>query len=372
MSEPLGVVLVGCGVIGRAHADAVLAHPELRLAALVDAIPAAADALADALVADHGIPRPTVAASLATALGTPSDLVAICVPSGLHITVAAEAIAAGRHVVIEKPLDVDLARGRELVRLAHDAAARGLVVSVISQHRFDPSSVVLHDAIRAGRLGRLTSGVASVPWWRSQEYYDSGAWRGTWELDGGGALMNQGVHTLDLLLWMLGRPIEITARTALLAHERIEVEDVAAAVIVFESGALAVLHATTAAFPGGGVRLAVYGDGGTGVIEDDELMSLRTRDGDGDEPGASMGAASTAAADPAAVGEAGHLRQYRDLVDAIRSGRAPGVTVDDAMLALAVVRGVYIAASLGEPVAVDDVLAGIHDHVPVALERVTG
>ncbi len=150
----------------------------------------------------------------------------------------------------------------------------GTLVSVISQHRFDPATDIAVAAIEAGELGRLTSGIASIDWWRGQSYYDSGDWRGTWELDGGGALMNQGVHTVDLLVAALGRPVEVFAYTGTLAHERIEVEDVAVGVVRFESGALGVLHATTAAYPGLSARLQVHGDRGSVVIDNDELAYI--------------------------------------------------------------------------------------------------
>ena len=150
----------------------------------------------------------------------------------------------------------------------------GTQVAVISQHRFDPATEVAVAAIGNGELGRLTSGIASIDWWRGQTYYDSGDWRGTWELDGGGALMNQGVHTVDLLVATMGRPVEVFAYTGTLAHERIEVEDVAVGVVRFENGALGVLHATTAAYPGLSARLQVHGDRGSVVIDNDKLTFI--------------------------------------------------------------------------------------------------
>jgi predicted dehydrogenase len=294
--------------------------------------------------------------------------------------VSVSVLESGRHLVVEKPLDVSIAAGAR-VAAAAAAAPAGTVASVISQHRFDPASVAVHDAVVAGRFGRITSGIATVSWWRSQEYYDSGKWRGTWELDGGGAVMNQGVHTVDLLLWFLGRPVDVTAHTALLAHERIEVEDTVTAIVRFESGALATLHATTAAYPGVTVRLHVMGDGGSAVIDDDELAYFHSRElaaavatGDGgagpagrrqngkEDQSASVLPAEDSA-DPGGPGVsgmfAGHRRQYRDIVEAIRTGRRPGVTVEDAMLALATVQAVYESARTGAPVRVADVLAGI-------------
>lgn len=368
MSTPLRVAIVGCGIIGLNHARAILKHPDLALTALVDAIPEAATALADQLVTELGATRPAEFASLGAALAAAEvDIVVICTPSGLHVVLAEEALAAGKHVVIEKPLDVSLPRARAILELSRRAERDGLVVSVISQHRFDPASKVVADAAHSGAFGRLTSGVASVAWWRTQDYYDSGQWRGTWELDGGGAVMNQGVHTVDLLVWFLGTPVEIDARTALLAHERVEVEDVAVATIRFESGALAVLHATTAAYPGLSVRLQVHGDRGSAIIDDDQLEYFGTADSDGVNRAAELVPAGELRGGDRGPEQfvVGHLRQYEDIVDAIREQRAPGVTVADAFQSLAVVRAVYLSATLGRPVRLDDVLDGSLDDVVV-------
>jgi UDP-N-acetyl-2-amino-2-deoxyglucuronate dehydrogenase len=372
----LSVAIVGCGIIGLNHARAIVRQEGLTITALVDAVPAAASALGDQVVSELGIARPAEFHSLPDALAAaPIDLVVICTPSGLHVQLAEDALAARKHVVIEKPLDVSMARARRILELSREAANTGLIVSVISQHRFDPSSVVVADAAHSGRFGRITSGVASVAWWRSQDYYDSGQWRGTWELDGGGAVMNQGVHTVDLLVWFLGRPVEIFAQTALLAHDRVEVEDIAVATVRFESGALGIIHATTAAYPGLSVRLHVHGDRGSAIIDDDQLEYFGSADPDAfDASGRSV---VNRAAELVPAGEvrggdrgpdefiAGHLRQYQDIADAIANGRAPGVTVEDAFVSLAVVRAIYLSATLGRPIGFEEVVSGDLDNVIV-------
>jgi predicted dehydrogenase len=366
----LPVAIVGCGIIGLNHARAISQVPGLRIAAVVDTIQPAAEALADLVVSELGAERPIVAAQLAEVVEDVAVAV-VCTPSGTHVDLSEQALAAGLHVVLEKPLDVSMERGRRLAALAAEAAERGLVVTVISQHRFDPASIVVADAAHSGGFGRVTSAVASVAWWRSQEYYDSGAWRGTWELDGGGALMNQGVHTVDLLLWFLGRPVEVFAHTGRLAHERISIEDVLVATVTFESGALAVLHATTAAFPGLSVRLQVHGSQGSAVIDDDQLgafysgASEAERSADLVPVGHRVGDAKAATYFADA-----HARQYRDIDEAIRTGRAPGVGVQDALLALAVVRAAYLSATLGRAVAIDEVLDGTLDDADVRTEGV--
>ena len=369
--EPIRVAIVGCGVIGTHHARVLAEHPEFRVAALVDVTAATADELADVVVDELRADRPRVFAHLGDMIrADAAELVVICTPSGLHIGLAEEALAAGLHVVIEKPLDVDLARGRRIAELAREAAGRGILSTVISQHRFNPSSVVVDRAVRSGRLGRLTSAVASAPWWRSQGFYDSGHWRGTWDLDGGGALMNQGVHTLDLLVSYLGRPVEVYAQTALLAHDGIEVEDVAVAVIRFASGALATLQATTAGYPGLDTRVQVQGTRGSAVIEAGSLTYFHAAPESGVPAQADVRNDAELEIHAADLPRSprldntyleGHYRQYDDIADALRSGRPAGVTVDDAFLSLATVVSVYVSATLGAPVAFEDVVDGVHD-----------
>ena len=385
MSAPIRFALVGCGVIGRLHAEVITAHPELALTALVDLDLDRARGLARDLAGlasgdgplsggGAGAAPPFVTDSLADALARDDvDAVAVAVPSGRHADVSVEVLRAGRHLVVEKPADVSVARAR-LIADAAAAAPAGTLATVISQHRFDPASVAVHDAVVRGDLGRLTSGVATVPWWRSQAYYDSGDWRGTWALDGGGSLMNQGIHTVDLLLWFLGTPVDVVARTAQLAHERVEVEDTVAAVLRFASGALATLHATTAAQPGLTVRLQVMGDGGSAVLDNDRLFYFHSVAATGTGPAdRGIGGGGNQAASLVPAGEAGqvvgggpgtgamfvgHTRQYDDVARAIRTGTTPGVTVQDALLAVATVQSVYEAARTGRTVRVADVLDG--------------
>jgi UDP-N-acetyl-2-amino-2-deoxyglucuronate dehydrogenase len=332
----LSVALAGAGIIGRNHAAAISRLDSLQIIAIADPVTQAATDLAATIPGTPG-----VYGDLSDLLAeTTPDLVVICTPSGRHVAQALEAVAAGAHVVIEKPLDVTVEACRPLI----GAARAGQVVSVISQHRFDPATVTVASAIADGSLGTLTSAVASVPWWRSQEYYDSATWRGTLALDGGGALMNQGVHTVDLLVHLMGVPSEVFAWTSLVAHEGIEVEDVAAAVLRFRSGALATLHATTAAYPGTGVRLAVHGTRGSAVLDDDQLAY------------ASFRAARPPSPAPDDAFVLGHLRQYEDILDAIARDRPPAVGVREAVEALAVVEAVYRSAATGRPVGMKEIL----------------
>jgi predicted dehydrogenase len=224
----------------------------------------------------------------------------------------------------------------------------------------------------------VTTAIASTAWWRSQGYYDSAEWRGSKQFDGGGALMNQSVHLVDLLLSFLGRPREVFGFTSLAAHDRIDVEDCAAATITFESGAIATLHATTAAYPGLTTRIQLMGSRGSAIIEDDELTYFHSAESSNAEVGM-MGLSFPAGNDVDSVlprrNEAvvkpaqyqldptSHRAQYVDVLQAISEGREPTVTLEDAFHALALIKAVYVAEALRRPVAFDDVVAGTYDHV---------
>jgi UDP-N-acetyl-2-amino-2-deoxyglucuronate dehydrogenase len=334
MPERLRFAIVGAGVIGKQHALVVNQLAErIKLAAVVDADFPRAVALAGAA---GGTPYQRLSETLDDV-----DVVVVCTPTGQHGEVAIEALRAGRHVIVEKPAEVTVAKTDEIIEAQRKA---GTLVTVISQHRFDPATEVALAAIERGDLGRVVSGSASIDWWRSQEYYDSGDWRGTWALDGGGALMNQGVHTVDLLVAALGEPVEVFAYTGTLAHERIETEDVAAGVVRFASGALGVLHATTAAYPGLSARLQVHGDRGSVVIDDDRLVYF------GSGPATPGTAAPTAANDPGQMSDA-HRLQYLNFLAALDGTEDLRVDLATNRRSISVITGAYESARTGRPVS---------------------
>lgn len=377
IDRPTRALIIGCGVIGKHHGLVLTKHADFEVTALLDP-DAEAVARVSAAIVEAGGAAPQAFDSIGAALDSGLvDLAVVCTPSGMHIEHAEECLARDIHLVIEKPLDVSVPLGAGFAKQVAAAAERGVTVSVISQHRFDPASTVVREALDAGKLGTISSGVVTMAWYRSQQYYDSGDWRGTWALDGGGAVMNQGVHTIDLLRWFMGRPVEVFAFTAQLAHERMEVEDTATATVRFESGALAVIHCTTAAYPGLTARLQLHGSLGSVIIDNDNLRYFHAGDG---QVGADLRSAATSgnqAADLApSDGEEftgsrnrpdvflqGHLRQYDDISEAIKEKRAPLVTADEALLSLSLVRSIYVSATLGKPVLFDEVLAGDYDEV---------
>lgn len=325
---PVRFALVGAGSIGRHHASVIAGLTgQARLVAVISSSAEKATQVA----ADFG---GAAYSTLADALASVElDVVVICTPTGAHAEAAITALVAGKHLIIEKPVEVSLARIDAIAAAQQQA---GTLVAVISQHRFDPAAEAALVAISAGRLGRLTSGVASIDWWRDQSYYDSATWRGTWHLDGGGALMNQGVHTVALLLAALGTPVEVFAYTAQLAHERIETEDVAAGVVRFANGALGMLHATTAAFPGMSARLQIHGDRGSLVLDDGHVTfsSIPLRHQPHEQK----------------VGGDAHRAQYDNFLAALRGEESIRVGLAENRLAICVILGAYESARTGRPV----------------------
>jgi UDP-N-acetyl-2-amino-2-deoxyglucuronate dehydrogenase len=359
--ERLRFGILGCGVIGPHHARAIAGIESAELVAVADVVPELAEELAD----EHGCSH---YASLGEMLsGVDLDAVCICTPSGMHAEDATVALEAGKDVVIEKPVDVTLKAADRLLEVQR---ATGRRVAVVSQHRFDAATRAVHEAVTRGQFGRLTSGSAEVRWWRSQSYYDSGGWRGTVELDGGGVLINQAIHSIDLLQWLMGPVVEVTSYTGLLAHERIEVEDTAVAILKFAGGAFGTIVATTAAYPGLTARIAVHGDRGSAVIDDDALSYFHaaSEGQEGDAYGAGGGEnqaehvieqygerdpVSGAGADPGSLSMA-HRDQIQDFVEAVREGHEPSINLEEGRKPLAIIQGIYESARTGGAVRIEE------------------
>lgn len=361
---PITFALVGCGNIAPTQAKALAALPgDARLTHCCDTNPATAAAFA----ATFGLKT----ATLDEILADPAiDAVTFCTPSGLHASLGARALSAGKHVVVEKPMEITPAACEPLLAAQR---ASGRKLAIISQHRFDPSSQKVRATLDRGELGRLILAEARIPWYRTQEYYDSGDWRGTWALDGGGCLMNQGVHTVDLLLWLAGPVKTVYAQMRTAGHERIEVEDVVCATLTFANGAVGTLMATTSAYPGFPVYLGLHGTLGSAVIEGDELKTLAIR---GRETihghsatahaiqvatGGTRSATAHAAAIPDAPAAPGawawgdaHRAQFADFIRAIREGGSPLVDGIAGRAAVALINAVYESARTGRVVELAD------------------
>ena len=351
--------VVGCGSIGPTHAGAIKQIADAELVAIADVNADRAAAAAKKFDVAKVYP------SHKELIADPAiDITCICTPSGMHSDMAIEAMRAGKHVIVEKPMDVSLEACDRLIAAEQQT---GKKLSIISQHRFDAATMLVKDAIASGKLGKIVLADATVKWWRTQDYYDSGDWRGTWKLDGGGALMNQGVHTVDLLQWLVGGVKTLWAQTRTAAHERIEVEDVAVAALTFQNGAIGTLTATTAAYKGHPVRIDIYGTEGTAILEGDRLKTLTLKNGqtyNSEEAAAhavSVAQGGTAsvkdeAAQRSAVAPAGatwgdaHRAQIQDFIRAIRGNTKPLIDGRAGRKPLEIILGVYQSQRTGQPV----------------------
>jgi UDP-N-acetyl-2-amino-2-deoxyglucuronate dehydrogenase len=351
MNKPtaLGAVIVGCGMIARFHARALSEVPGTRLVGLVSRSQASACKMADELGGSVDL-----FTDLSAALARPDvHLVIITTPSGAHLEPAVAAAAAGKHVVVEKPLEISSARCDAIISACDRARVH---LCTIFPSRFGDANAALKGAVAAGRFGRLTLGETTCKWWRSQAYYDEGGWKGTKALDGGGALMNQAIHNVDLLQWLMGPVSQIAGFTAMLAHERIEVEDTAVACLRFASGALGVIQATTSIHPGLPKTIAVHGDKGTVVIEQDDILRWDFQPDTPEDQSvrqrfAQRTSASGGSSNPAAISHQGHTRQLADFVRAIREGGKPLVDGREGRKAVAIIEAIYESAKTGRTVA---------------------
>ena len=342
-----GFGIVGCGVIAGFHAPAILEIPEARLVAAAEPVEDRRKEFAEKYNCDG------VADYRELAARDDVDIICVCTPSGAHLEPAQAAAAAGKHVVVEKPIEITLERADALIRACDE---NGVRLCAIFPYRFTEGARALKAAVDAGRFGRLTVGDAYNKWWRNQEYYDSGAWRGTWELDGGGACMNQGIHAVDLVQWMMGPVESVYALTDCLVHERIEVEDTAVAAIRYRSGAMGVIECTTSVHPGLARRIEIHGDQGTVVMENERIDTWtfaeeRPEDAEIRERlGVETGPARSGAADPKTIGRANFREQFKDFVHAIDTGATPVVDGREGRKAVEIIIAIYESSRTGAPV----------------------
>ena len=335
-----GFGIVGCGMIANFHSKAIADLRGAKLVACFDTSSAAADRFAqqagcsayhdlDAMLADPKV-----------------DVVTICTPSGAHMDPALAAAQAGKHVIVEKPLEITLARCDRIIAACKKNRVK---LGAVFQSRFHDSSIQIKKAMDAGRFGRLTVCDAYVKWYRTQEYYDSRDWRGTWALDGGGALMNQAIHTVDLLSWLMGPVVEVQANWATLAHKRIEVEDVAMATLKFANGALGVIEASTAVYPGYLKRIEIHGTEGSAILEEEDIKAWDFAKPSREDAAILEGMKKTkstggGASDPTAIGHHGHALMFADFVEAIRKNRRPAVDGAEGRRAVEIILAIYKSA----------------------------
>jgi UDP-N-acetyl-2-amino-2-deoxyglucuronate dehydrogenase len=346
-SNEIGFGIIGAGNIAQVHAEALRDLPGARLRAVLARDEARTRPLAErhgaeaVTDADRFFARPDIHA------------VSICTPSGTHAELGIRAAAAGKHVLVEKPIDVTLDRARALIEACR---RHGVQLGVIFQSRFMPAVAFTKRLLDGGLLGRLYVADAYVKWYRAPAYYEAARWRGTLALDGGGALINQSIHTVDLLQHFAGPVAQVFGHTARLRHPQIEGEDTAVAVLKYKSGAMGVLEGTTSVAPGYPRRLELHGERGSLVLDGNDVTAL-------DVEGASAEKAelerlrqaakdaSDGSSNPMNLDVTAHRRQFEDFVAAVRDGRSPLLSGDEGLKALEIVLAVYRSAGSGQPVA---------------------
>ncbi|MEZ6138974.1 MAG: Gfo/Idh/MocA family oxidoreductase [Zavarzinella sp.] len=350
MTTPFGFAIIGCGMISRFHVHAIRDVPNAHLTAVLTRNPDNAAAL---FKDTYHEPVP-VFTDLATMLAAPGiDAVIITTPSGAHLEPAIAAANAGKHVVVEKPLEITPDRCDQIIAACEK---NGVQLCTIFPSRFHDANIALKNAVDQGKFGRLTLGETTCKWWRDQKYYDEGGWKGTKALDGGGALMNQAIHNVDLLLWMMGDVARISGFTATLAHERIEVEDTAVACLQFKNGALGVIQATTSVHPGLPKTIAIHGDAGSVVVEQEDILRWDFKaevpeDALIRQQFAQKQGLSGGSSDPKAISHTGHARQLTDFVEAIRTGTKPKVDGTEGRKAVAVICAIYESMATGKAIS---------------------
>jgi UDP-N-acetyl-2-amino-2-deoxyglucuronate dehydrogenase len=340
--QKYGFGVLGCGVISDTHLEAIKLLPNARIIAVCDTREEAAKAKAE----KYGCAHYTDLAEMLER----DDLhvVNVVVPSGLHAKLGIQCVEAGKHVICTKPIDITLER---IDRLIEAAERNHVLVGATHQSRGFTVYKRLKAAVEEGRLGKLLYGNAIVPWFRTEEYYSDG-WHGTKALDGGGAIMNQGIHYIDLLLWMLGNPVKVFGWAENLAHRSLEVEDCANAVVKFENGAHGVIQGTTCTYQGHPHRLEIHGTRGNVIITGDE-MQLWEVEGEATESNPTAGQLG-GSADPklGMLGEAvqAHAEQIGDLLAALEEGRQPKLNGQEARRAVELILAIYRASETDQVV----------------------
>ncbi|WP_339921821.1 Gfo/Idh/MocA family oxidoreductase [uncultured Cyclobacterium sp.] len=328
--KPLGFGIIGTGAIAGMHAAAINAFEGSELVAVLSSTQSRAKQAAEKfnVPADFEIDQFLRREDI--------DVVCICTHSGNHLEPAIEAAKAGKHILLEKPIEVSTERADLLINACEQA---GVKLGVIFQNRLKPGYLKLKEAVKAGKIGKLLMGTAAINWYRDPSYYSSSSWKGTKEGDGGAALINQGVHTIDLLLDIMGDAEAVYGQVKTMVHQ-IEGEDLATAIVNFKNGALGSITGGTSLFPGNPERLEIYGEKGNIILEGGKIIAWNIK---GEEtqmiPGSDIG--GSGASDPMAIDFKLHQGQIEDMVNAIRTDNTPVVTGQDAKRSLALILGIY-------------------------------
>jgi predicted dehydrogenase len=338
-TEQVRYALAGCGSVSQFHVQAIQSISQAELVAVFNRTPEKAQSVSERTGA-------TWHADYADMLSRSDvDVVILCTASGMHAPMALEAIEAGKHVVVEKPLALTLEDAREVIRSAKE---KGIILSVISQRRFEPAHQLLKKMIDHGEFGKILSGEIHVRFHRTPHYYASADWRGTPEMDGG-ALMNQAIHSIDLLCWLLGQVQSVSGVVHTRVHA-IRAEDTAVGWVQFMDGAVGLIQGSTAMYPGFAPELHIYGERGAVRIVGSDIVTWMFEGNQPPKPDLATAVGTSGASDPQAIGAYYHEQQLRDITEAILDGRSPLITGEDGYRALQVVLGIYESVKTGRTV----------------------
>ncbi len=273
------------------------------------------------------------------------DYLDVCTFPGYRLPAVELAAQHGKHVLVQKPMAVNLKTAACMINAARQGAIQ---LGVVSQHRFDDSILFLKRALTAGRLGQILEADAYVKWWRSNEYYARPV-KGSWAGEGGGALINQAIHQVDLLLHLIGPVDEVFGYWKLGAMHKIESEDMVSAVLRYASGATGVIQAATAWRPGYAERIEIHGARGSAIVTGDQLTTWDVEDDHGESAPLAQ-AAKSGASNPLAIALTPFERQFRDFGEACKAGGAPASSGDEGYRALEVVRAIYMSCAEGQKI----------------------
>lgn len=318
--------ILGCGMIANVHAAAIKGIDEAELVGVADAKLSAALSFAER----HGV---TAYESYEEMLASDIDVICICTPSGHHAQNAKDAMTAGKHVVIEKPIALTLDDADMLIDIKNKT---GKLLTVISQLRFSPDVSRVKKLIEAGAFGKITICNLFMNYYRSREYYSSSAWKGTRSFDGG-VLMNQGIHGIDLMVYIMGGISEASSRAETFSHN-IETEDTIVSSVKFECGAVGTIEASTCTYPGFDRRIEIYGDKGYVFMRENVIEQMMT---DGEKKEVAPTNTISTSKDPASLDEKMHRAQIMNMIDAITKGTELFVTAEDGRKAVETIKTIY-------------------------------
>lgn len=339
-----GFGIIGTGAIASFHAKAIEAITDARLIAVQSQTYRQAKEFAEQNDCEA---YETIEELL---LREDINIVSICTPSGVHAEPALKSIAAGKHCLIEKPIEVTLERSDEIIEAAK---LKGVLLAVVFPSRFYEGSQTLKKALDTGQFGKVALASAYVKWSRTADYYNSAKWRGTWQLDGGGALMNQAIHAVDMLQWCMGPVESVMAFKNNIKHTEIEVEDTLVAALKFANGAVGSIECSTAVYPGTLKKLEIMGTRGTAIMEDNNLVKWefdseceQVQNINLSNPRALTGGASN----PLSISQLGHQKQIENLIQAIAGREKLLVDGQEARKSVEIVLAIYRSAENGNVV----------------------